>query len=81
MDLQERIRQIVQHHSGGIKLVELATLLAAESCKEATQYFSHDDIVLCVEADPKLNAYGYVWNMGTPYDEGVHREKVFVHQV
>ena len=83
MDLQERIRQIVQEHSGGVKLVELASELAAETYKKGLDNVpaDHDDIMLCVEADPTLNAYGYVWNMGAPYAEGVHREKVFVHQI
>ncbi len=81
MNLQTKIRQIVHAHSGGVKLIELMTELIAENYKHNEQVVSDDDIMLCVEADPTLNAYGYVWNMGGSYAEGVHREKTFVHQV
>lgn len=83
MDLQVKIRQIVHEHSGGVKLVELITELAVEGYKAGDRGFSHDDVILCVDRDPTLNAYGYVWNMSPPGtdDNGVHREKVFVHQV
>lgn len=81
MDLQARIRQIVHEHSGGIKLIELATLLTAESCKYNKRMFDLDNLRVCIDEDPTLNAHEYVWNMGAPYDDGVHREKIFVHQI
>jgi hypothetical protein len=79
MNLQKRIREIVHEHSGGIKLIELAVLLTEESGHP--QMFDLHNVLVCVLADPTLNAHEYVWNMGAPYDDGVHREKVFVHQV
>ena len=84
MDMQARIRQIVHEHSGGVKLVELVTELAVESHEAGHgQGFSADDVMLCIEGDPTLNAYGYVWYMGSADSDVVaaSREKVFVHQV
>ncbi len=82
MDMQARIRQIVQEHSGGVKLVELVTELTMQSYKAGRGHaFDVDAVILCVEADPTLNAHEYAWNMGAPYADGVHREKVFVHQI
>ncbi len=81
MNLQTRIREIVHEHSGGIKLIELATLITAESANP--KMFDLHNVLVCIEADPTLNAHGYVWNMSLPDadDNGVHREKIFVHQV
>lgn len=84
MNLQGQIRQIVHEHSGGVKLIELVTELAMESGKKGHgQVLDADDVMLCIEEDPTLNAYGYVWHMGNVDSDVVaaSREKVFVHQV
>ena len=79
MNLQTKIRQIVHEHSGGIKLIELAMQITAESANP--KMFDLHNVLVCVEADPTLNAHEYVWNIGAPYADGVHREKIFVHQI
>lgn len=83
MDLQAKIRQIVHENSGGVKLVQLLTELAAESYKADRRVLSADDVMLCIDEDPTLNAHGYVWYMGSANCDVVaaSREKVFVHQV
>ncbi len=81
MNLQKRIREIVHEHSGGLKLIELATLLTEEDGHPLM--FDMHNVLVCVLADPTLNAHEYVWNMSPPGtdDNGVHREKVFIHQI
>ena len=81
MNLKTRIRKIVNENSGGVKLVELTVLLAESYLREREAPPEPDLVLETIEADETLYAHEYVWNMGAPYAEGVHREKVFVHQV
>ncbi len=83
MNLQTRIRQIVQEHSGGIKLIELATLLTAESFKSNQRMFDLDNIRVCIDEDPTLDILEYSWVMApmASTDSPDRRMKWFVHQI
>ena len=81
MNLQTRIREIVHEHSGGVKLVTLTVELTSSYLREREAPPDPDLVLETIEDDDTLDALEYVWNMVPPYAEGVHREKVFVHQI
>lgn len=73
MKLEDRIFEIVQGSSGGIKFLNLITRLVMHG--DEFDDFTVDEIEQAVRSHAKLKVLDYSWDMGA----GMKRAKMFVY--